>query len=215
MILAFTQTLSLAVVTPMIADTAAESVTYFKRYRMELDLRGPLPAVPSLPAGYAWIPWEERLLETHADVKCQCFQNELDSVVFPNLSNRAGCSRLMREICNRPGFCAQSTWLIAQGETYVGTVQGVADRLGCGGIQNLGVISSYRGKGLGLALLLQALNGFCLAGLAKATLEVTAQNEAAIQMYRRIGFRFRKTLYRMIDTPTYRLEPLTAPEWVV
>jgi ribosomal protein S18 acetylase RimI-like enzyme len=199
----------------MIADTPNDNVTYFKRYRMELDLVAALPPVPNLPVGFAWRPWTEWLLETHADVKCQCFQQELDSVVFPNLSNREGCLRLMKEITNRPGFCAKATWLIADGDICVGTIQGVGDRIGTGGIQNLGVIPAYRGKGLGAALLLQALHGFRHSGLAKASLEVTAQNETAIQMYRRYGFRFRKTLYRMVDTPIYRLEPISVSEWVV
>jgi ribosomal protein S18 acetylase RimI-like enzyme len=105
--------------------------------------------------------------------------------------------------------------LLADGDIGVGTVQGIADRIGAGGIQNLGIVPAYRGKGLGAALLLQALHGFRQSGLARATLEVTAQNETAIQMYRRLGFRFRKTLYRSVDTPTYRLEPLSEPEWVL
>jgi len=197
----------------MTAIIAPTSVTYFKRYRMELDLVAPLPPLPALPEGFAWAPWEERLLEMHADVKYQCFRNELDGVVFPNLSNRAGCTRLMREISSRPGFRADSTWLIAHGETYVATVQGVADRIGNGGIQNLGVIPGYRGRGLGLALLLQALHGFRRTGLARATLEVTAQNETAIRLYRQIGFRFRKTLYKVAEADSYRLEPIGAPHW--
>ena len=41
-------------------------VTYFKRFRMELDLVAPLPPVPSLPADFAWVPWEERLIEAGA-----------------------------------------------------------------------------------------------------------------------------------------------------
>jgi RimJ/RimL family protein N-acetyltransferase len=199
----------------MIATCVPDQVTYFKRFRMEMDLVGPLPPVPSLPVGYAWIPWEERLLEAHAEVKCQCFRDELDGIVFPNLTHRGGCERLMREIINRPGFRPQSTWLIAHGEAFVATVQGIADRVGMGGIQNLGVIPSYRGHGLGIALLLQALHGFRLTGLAKATLEVTAQNETAIRMYRRVGFRFRKTIYKVTDQATYRLEPLSESEWTL
>jgi ribosomal protein S18 acetylase RimI-like enzyme len=197
----------------MIATSAPNQVVYFKRFRMEMDLVGPLPPVPSLPAGYAWIPWEERLLEAHAEVKVKCFRDELDGVVFPNLSNRAGCERLMREISTRPGFRPQSTWLIAHDEMYVATVQGIAERTGAGGIQNLGVIPSHRGLGLGIALLLQALHGFRLSGLARATLEVTAQNETAIRMYRQVGFRFRKTIYKVSEPSTYRLEPLSDPEW--
>jgi ribosomal protein S18 acetylase RimI-like enzyme len=199
----------------MATTSVSNQVTYYKRYRMEMDLVGPLPPVPSLPEGFAWIPWEEGLLEAHAEVKFHCFRAELDGVVFPNLSNRAGCEKLMREICNRAGFRPQSTWLIAHGDTYVATVQGIADRIGNGGIQNLGVIPGYRGRGIGIALLLQALHGFRLAGLAKATLEVTAQNETAIRMYRQVGFRCRKTIYKMTEQPTYCLEPFSEPEWVL
>ena len=199
----------------MATTSIPQQVAYFKRYRMEMDLVGPLPAVPTLPAEHAWVPWEERLLDTHAEVKFQCFKDELDGIVFPNLSNRAGCLRLMREICTRPGFRPQSTWLIAHGDTYVATVQGVADRFGNGAIQNLGVIPSHRGHGLGVALLIQALHGFRHTGLAKATLEVTAQNEAAVRMYRQVGFRFRKTIYKTVETPSYRLDPLSEPEWML
>ena len=199
----------------MATTSVANQATYFKRYRMEMDLVGPLPPVPNLPTGFAWVPWEERLLEIHADVKCLCFRDDLDGIVFPNLANRIGCTRLMRDIVGRSGFRPQSTWLIAHGETYVATVQGVADRFGNGSIQNLGVIPNCRGQRLGLALLLQALHGFRSTGLAKANLEVTAQNETAVQMYRRVGFRFRKTIYKMVEPSTYRLEPLSDPEWVL
>jgi ribosomal protein S18 acetylase RimI-like enzyme len=191
----------------MAATLDLNTVTYFKRFRMELDLVAPLPPVPSLPIDLAWIPWEDRLLDAHAEVKYQCFCGDLDGVVFPNLSNRIGCVRLMREIAARPGFRPESTWLIAHGETYVATVQGVSDRAGTGSIQNLGVVPPHRGRGLGLAILLQALHGFRRFGLAKATLEVTAQNDTAVRMYRHVGFRFRKTLYKMVEPAAYRLEP--------
>lgn len=195
----------------MAAALDTNAVTYFKRYRMELDLAAPLAPAPSLPYEYAWVPWEERLLDAHADVKFQCFCDELDGVVFPNLSNRDGCKRLMREITTRSGFRPESTWLIAHGDSYVATVQGVSDRAGTGSIQNLGVIRTHRGRGLGLAILLQALHGFRRFGLVRAALEVTAQNDTAVRMYRQIGFRFRKTLYKMVEPATYQLEP----EWML
>jgi ribosomal protein S18 acetylase RimI-like enzyme len=195
----------------MAAALDTNAVTYYKRYRMELDLVAPLAPTPSLPYEYAWVPWEERLLDAHAEVKFQCFCDELDGVVFPNLSNRDGCKRLMREITTRPGFRPESTWLIAHNENYVATVQGVSDRAGTGSIQNLGVIRTHRGLGLGLAILLQSLHGFRRFGLARAALEVTAQNDTAVRMYRQIGFRFRKTLYKMVEPTAYQLEP----EWML
>ena len=175
------------------------SISYFKRFRMEIDLNE-LPSTPSLPEGYSWLPWDEAYLELHAEVKFHSFYEEIDSVVFPSLSTRTGCTYLMREISRKSGFRSEATWLLAFGDSYCGTVQGVRERNGMGAIQNLGIVPSHRGRGLGRALLLQALHGFVRAGLGRAFLEVTAQNEAAIRLYRGVGFRFRKTIYKAVET---------------
>jgi ribosomal protein S18 acetylase RimI-like enzyme len=74
----------------------------------------------------------------------------------------------------------------------------VRERKGLGAIQNLGITAAHRGQGLGEALLLQALHGFRRCGLAHAILEVTAQNEGAIRLYRRVGFRRAKTVYKAV-----------------
>ncbi len=182
--------------------------TYFKRYRMERDLR-PAPPAAQLPPGFWWLPWHDSLLEVHAEVKLLCFQHHLDSVVFPSLGHSAGCRELMHVIRNRLGFCPTATWLIVSeaGSEHspaagcVGTVQGVIDECGRGAIQNLGVVPECRGKGLGRALLLQALAGFSELGIQRALLEVTARNEPAVRMYRSVGFRSDKTLYRAVDVP--------------
>ncbi|MBL8798360.1 MAG: GNAT family N-acetyltransferase [Planctomycetia bacterium] len=174
-------------------------ISYFKRFKMEIDLAD-LPPVPALPAGFSFVGWDESLLELHAEVKFCCFQDEIDGTVFPNLSTRAGCSRLMTAIRRKPGFLADATWLLACPDGYCGTVQGVHDRtLRMGAIQNLGITPAYRGHGLGTILLRQALEGFRLHGLGRAYLEVTAQNDAAIHLYRRLGFRCRKTVYKAVE----------------
>jgi ribosomal protein S18 acetylase RimI-like enzyme len=122
----------------------------------------------------------------------------------------------MREIRDRPGFRKEATWLITTGDEHVATVQGVSDRAGTGGIQNFGIIPSHRGRGLSVPLLLQALQGFRTAGLMRASLEVTAQNAAAIALYRRFGFRFRKTIYKMVDHSTVSFAPSAgAADWCV
>jgi GNAT superfamily N-acetyltransferase len=174
------------------------SIAYFKRFKMEIDLYDAPPA-PDLPPGYSWVPWEDSLLEPHADVKFYSFQEEIDACVFPSLGSRDGCYYLMREICRKNGFLAEATWLVACPAGYCGTVQGVRERTGLGAIQNLGVMPLHRGRGLGKALLVQALHGFRRAGLGRAFLEVTAQNEAAVRLYRSLGFRCRKTVYKAVD----------------
>jgi hypothetical protein len=171
-------------------------LTYFKRYRMELDLRPALPAEPVLPAGYFFIPWDDGLLERHAEVKFAAFRDEMDTAVFPSLATAEGCRRLMEAIRYRAGFVAGACWLAARGTEYCGTIQGIRDHLGNGAIQNVGVVPHHRGRGLGTALIVQALHGFRAAGLRTAALEVTARNTEAIALYRRLGFRARRTVYK-------------------
>jgi ribosomal protein S18 acetylase RimI-like enzyme len=174
------------------------AITYYKRFRMEIDLdRAITTAV--LPRPFVWVPWDESLLEPHAEVKFRSFIGEVDAHVFPCLGDRYGCRRLMSEIRRKAGFLPEATWMIACPEGYVGTVQGVKDQGPIGAIQNVGVIPSYRGRGLGRALVRRALAGFCQAGLHRAYLEVTAENAAAVRLYRDVGFLRAKTLYKAVD----------------
>lgn len=173
-------------------------ISYFKRYRMEIALAA-VPAPPAPLPGYSWLPWDENMGPAHAEVLCASFREEIDAVVFPSLGDPVGCRCLMMEIARKPGFVPEATWLLVNESGPVGSVQGVCDRSGTGAIQNLGVVPAHRGRGLGEALLLQALQGFRRRGLCVALLEVTAQNDPAIRLYRRVGFRARKTLYKAVE----------------
>src|SRR5437660_12591403 len=109
-------------------------LTYFKRFRMELDLRHPRPAAV-LPAGFHWLPWDDRLQDVHAEVKYLSFHQEMDAAVFPSLGYLAGCRDLMAAIRAQAGFCPTATWLVAGHEGCVATVQGLIDDQRYGGIQ--------------------------------------------------------------------------------
>ncbi|HZZ74065.1 MAG TPA: GNAT family N-acetyltransferase [Pirellulales bacterium] len=179
-------------------------LTYFKRFRMEIPLAGRDFGHAGL-RNYGLVPWQDGLLEAHADVKQHCFHAELDSLIFPCLGDFPGCLRLMNEIVHKPGFLPAATWLVAhrndQGRfiEYCGTVQGVCDRTGFGAIQNLGVTPEHRDRGLGTLLLHAALEGFRRAGMRRAYLEVTAQNDGAVRLYQRLGFVRAKTLYKVVQ----------------
>ena len=110
----------------------------------------------------------------------------------------------MEEIVAKPGFLPGATWLAVhrtedQPACYCGTVQGVIDRNGMGAIQNLGIIPQFRGRGLGAALMQQALAGFQRSGLRRAFLEVTAQNSSAVRLYKRLGFARVRTVYKVAE----------------
>jgi hypothetical protein len=172
-------------------------INYFKRFRMEIDLRSPLPHA-ALPEGYFWVPWEDSLLDLHAEVHYRAFCDEIDSAVFPCFSDRYGCHHLLREISNKINFVPQATWLVACEEGCCGTVQATTDSKRHGAIQNIGVVPEHRGRGLGHALLLQALRGFQTLHFPRAYLEVTAENAGAIRLYYRLGFRRMKTVYKAV-----------------
>ena len=160
-----------------------------------LQTGGQLLGVLSLAA------WRPGLLGAHAEVLFACFRDEVDSVVFPSLGSRDGCSALMAEIARRRNFVPEATWLLLGPEGPCGTVQALRERTGLGSIQNVGIAPGWRGRGLGEALLLRALHGFRDAGLGRAVLEVTAQNDGAVRLYRRVGFRCTKTLYKAVPDP--------------
>ena len=44
-------------------------IVYFRRFRMEIDLAQPLLPQPATPPDYRLAPWDDRLLETHAETK--------------------------------------------------------------------------------------------------------------------------------------------------
>lgn len=180
-------------------------LTYFKRFRMEIDLTRRDWSAPTVPPGYQLHRWDFDLLEHHALAKYSSFRSELDANVFPCLGEYDGCHRLMTEIQNKEGFLPEATWLLSYQDElcfepdYCGTVQGICDRTGVGAIQNLGVVPSHRGLGLGRALMACALGGFQSAGLHRAYLEVTSQNDGAVQLYEDIGFRRVRTVYKAVE----------------
>ncbi len=173
------------------------TISYFKRYKMEADLHALPP--PRTPPGCRWLAWNVGLLEAHAETLVACFQQEIDATLFPSLGDPGGSRTLMTEIVRKPGFHPDATWLLESDLGPCGTIQGIRERGGFGAIQNVGVLPAVRGQGLGEALVLQALHGFRRAGLHHAVLEVTAQNDPAIRLYRRLGFRRAKTLYKAVQ----------------
>lgn len=63
-----------------------------------------------------------------------------------------------------------------------------------GGIYGLGIKPEYRGKGLGRSLLLQAMDVIQKNGLPTAMLQVEAENEKALSLYKSCGFEIRSTM---------------------
>ncbi len=181
------------------------ALNYFKRYRMESSFSGRERTWVKLPAGFRLLPWHKSLLDSHAEVKFLSFHDEMDANLFPCFTDLAGCRRLMTRFRGSRGSSrTRRGWrsrraTTARGWSLAARSRGFGDRFGYGAIQNLGITPAFRNRGLGTVLLFAALRGFWRAGLRRVYLEVTADNEGAIRLYRRHGFRVMKTLYKAVE----------------
>ena len=181
------------------------AVVFFKRFRMQFDLRDAKFEDLPLPEGVQIHPWDQSLLTAHSEAKFRSFRSEMDSNVFPCLGDSDGCLRLMREISCRQGFIPEATWLAnyKNPETgsveNCGTVQGIRESVDVGSIQNIGIVASMRGKGIGSIIVQQSLRGFQSVGIKIVTLEVTAKNIGAMRLYQRLGFKVLRTVYKSVE----------------
>ncbi|MDB2685664.1 GNAT family N-acetyltransferase [Mariniblastus sp.] len=182
-------------------------LVFFKRYRMQFDLRDHRFEDISAPIDFRLLEWRRGLLHSHAEVKFRSFRDELDSNVFPSLGDADGCLKLMRDISRSSNFVPEATWLLVHADpsreisVNCATVQGIMDGPDLGLIQNIGVAKSYRGQGLGSLIVRKSLAGFQSVGAKVVSLEVTTQNEGAIRLYERIGFKTQKIVYKTVEVP--------------
>ena len=168
---------------------------------MEIHLEDVPACSTDLPSGYRWKEWNSADIERHALTKFRSFRDELDSEVFSCLGEYFGCLRLMNEISRQEAFLAPATWLLSYTDEAgspqdCGTIQGIAVSDQLGSIQNIGIVPEHRNLGLGRALLAKSLEGFRLARIKRVVLEVTANNSVAVGLYRSLGFRVLRTMYR-------------------
>jgi ribosomal protein S18 acetylase RimI-like enzyme len=176
---------------------------YFKRFRMQFDLLSQQIPQPNCSSEIMFAEWDEKLLVMHGMCKWESFRREMDVNVFPCLGERDGCKRLMRDISQKDAFVPEATWLAIGKDTNpknlvaVGTIQGLRTNATHGAIQNIGVIPSFRGKGIGRELIRRALQGFQSQGCRYVTLEVTVHNLGAIKLYESIGFQKSEIVFKV------------------
>ena len=77
-------------------------------------------------------------------------------------------------------------------------MQGIRDVSGLGSIQNLGIAPEHRNGGLG-TICSPCLARFPPGRFGRVYLEVTAHNEGALRLYRRLGFVTVKTVYKAVE----------------
>jgi ribosomal-protein-alanine N-acetyltransferase len=64
-----------------------------------------------------------------------------------------------------------------------------------GHIVSVAVMPEHRRKGIGQALIVEALNGMCSYGAKQCFLEVRVTNDPAINLYKKLGFKITRTIH--------------------
>ena len=176
------------------AVPGAGSLTTFDRNFMRIDLRR-----TDFPQGRLRLPavidrWTDLHQEATAHLIANAYRGHVDSRINDQYRTIAGARRFLHNIVQYPGcgaFFRPASY--AAFDSSRGVLSGISlASLGsqdCGHITQICVSPEAKGMGVGYALLRQSLTALRDMGCHSATLTVTAANEDAVELYRRVGFR--------------------------
>ena len=143
---------------------------------MRIDLTGDVPA-PVWPPGAVLQDWSAETAPRFFAVYTAAFR---DRPGFPGWSAGEWIGEVTDDEDFRPGWSVLAT---VPGVGDAGFVTGAV-----GWVVQVGVVPAARGRGLGGALVCEALGRMRAAGRVEAWLDVNVDNPAA-RLYRRLGFR--------------------------
>lgn len=158
----------------------------FAEDEMRGDLGRAIPAIP-LPEGMTYVTWTPQRAGLFFKAYDHAFR---DRPGFPGWTEDIWCHNLTADADFRPDL----SLLIMDGTEALGFAichvesEGGDKHGGEGWIVQMGVRPSWRNRGLGSALLCEAMQRFKADGLRYAMLDVNVNNPQALSVYRRLGF---------------------------
>ena len=191
---------------------AEHGIQPIARQEMHLDdlsaFRGERALRPVLSPGVRLAPWrleqaDDSQYTAHenavADLILAAYEGTIDETLYPGLNNREGLRSFFNDVLHDPSepFNAQASRVayIGEADNVDSTDDVMAGQIFCGGtgdslgnIMELTVRPEYRRRGLGRALMTNALAAFAAQGLPGVKLWVTLDNPAR-HLYESFGFR--------------------------
>lgn len=165
-----------------------------KRYFMRRDLFATvLTPPPALPAGLESRPWREDDFNAAARLISAAYTGHLDSEINDQYRSGSGSLRFLHNIVRFPGCgyfdSAASRVITRRGSNeFAGLVLCSRVREDVAHITQLCVAKEERGRGLGQFLIEDCVANLKSQGFRALTLTVTAGNENAVWLYRRVDF---------------------------
>lgn len=138
--------------------------------------------------------WSERRQDDSAQVIAAAYRGHIDSEINDQYRSPAGARRFLFNIVQYPGcgtFYPDASWVALERGTgkLVGVCLTSLVASDSGHITQICVSPAAKGRGIGYELLRRSLLGLGEAGARRVSLTVTAANENAVGLYRRVGFK--------------------------
>ena len=177
----------------------------YPRYFMDAPLAavGELPR--RMPAGITIAPWTESRHDETARLIAAAYHGHVDSQINDQYRSPSGARRFLMNIVQYPGcgtFFAPASFAANDSERRLHGIS-LASLVApdVGHITQVCVAPADRGTGLGYELMRQSLGALAVQGCRKVSLTVTASNETAVQLYRRMGFTVRRNFAAYVWEP--------------
>jgi len=169
--------------------------TAMERMIMSVALAGELPDCP-LPPAHELSAWEDHYLERAAQLFHDANCDTVDALIYPQFRTFSETLRMVEAI--RDGgagaFVEEASGIVLHGMTLCGAIMLVRPEPGQGFVVVIAVAPAHQGRGVGRALLAGTLASAWRLGIRTVDLTVTEGNQAAVALYRRLGFSDRRRI---------------------
>jgi ribosomal protein S18 acetylase RimI-like enzyme len=175
------------------AIPGSEHLSAFDRNFMRIDLRRAALPEGRLRRAISIDRWTDLHQEATAHLISEAYRRHVDSSINDQYRTLPGARRFLHNIVQYPGCGsffrpASFTAFEPARASLCGISLASLVSQDCGHITQICVSPEVKGSGVGYALLRQSLLALRDMGCRAATLTVTAANEGAVDLYKRVGF---------------------------
>ena len=185
----------------LLSDAVPRNLPYaacaraFPRLFLEAGLHGYLP--PRALAPHVTIaPWSLQLQEATGRLMALSYEGHIDAEINDQYRSAVGARRFLTNIVQYPGcgtFYAPASFASFAGDALCGASLASLVAPDVGHITQVCVSPSHKGTGLGYELVRRSMDALLRHGCRSVSLTVTAANEAAVRLYRKMGFATRRS----------------------
>ena len=150
-------------------------------------------------------PWTEAWQEAAGRLIAGAYQNHIDSQINDQYRSANGARRFLTNIVQYPGcgsFFAPASYAAFSAGALCGVSLASLVAHDVGHITQVCVAPSFQGTGLGYELMRRSMESLSGHNCRAVSLTVTAANESALRLYRKMGFVQRRAFSAFVWEPT-------------